>query len=238
MFVGRCRAARMLVCVVPSSISKADVCLASAPCADVWPCLGAVVGCCCIRACPVPSVRVPGGRDARLDSISAPRRNGELTFYRRATSRPFVFNPAGASLHRDIVPLLLQGRALLLHWTPDHTHYEPVIPGAEGWRLPGVREVTGADPGSELEVAKEGRSLAVSQGASQVGNEGGTASDKSPRPFQDEPRGRDWEAVGPLERAEMPSACKATPRDSKNMIKQTTPHDASSHMTLRHRKRS
>ena len=77
-------------------------------------------------------------------------------------------NPTRASLHRDIVPLLLQGRALLLHWTPDHIHYEPVIPGAEGWRLPEVREVTGADPGGGSEEAKEGRSLDVSQGTFQV----------------------------------------------------------------------
>ena len=147
-------------------------------------------------------------------------------------------NPAGASLHRDIVPLLLQGRALLLHWTPDHIHYEPVVPGEEGWRLPEVREVTGADPGSVSEETKEGRGLDVSQGTFQVRNEGGTAPDKSSRPFQVEPRRRDGEAVGPLERAEMPSTCKATPRDPKNMIDQTTPHDAPSHRTQRYRKRS
>ena len=147
-------------------------------------------------------------------------------------------NPTRASLHRDSVPLLLQGRALLLHWTPDHIHYEPVIPGAEGWRLPEVREVTGADPGSVSEEAKEGRSLDVSQDTFQVGHEGGTASDKSPRPLQDETCGREREIVVPLECAELPSASQATPRDTKNMIQPTTPHDASSHMTLRHRKRS
>ena len=74
------------------------------------------------------------------------------------TFRPSAHNanPVGASLYmyHDIVPLLIQGRALLLHWTNNHTHYEPVIPGAEGWRLPGAREVTGVDLGSGSEMAK------------------------------------------------------------------------------------
>ena len=77
-------------------------------------------------------------------------------------------DPGRASIHHDIVPLLLQGRALLLHWTADHIHYEPVLPGVAGWRLPGRREVAGVDLGSGSEMASVGRSVDVSQGA--IGN--------------------------------------------------------------------
>ena len=66
-----------------------------------------------------------------------------------------------------------------------------MIPGVEGWRLPGVRDVTGADLGNESEVAREGRGgLVVSKGIIPVTHEGGSVSRKSPRLSQDKLVGR------------------------------------------------
>ena len=148
------------------------------------------------------------------------------------------------SLHHDIVPLLSQGRALLLHWTSDHTHYEPVLPRAEGWRLPGVHAVTGADLGSGSAVVRGGRSLVVDQGAIHAGSEGEHVPRKSPRLSPEEPLDHQRETVQPSDRAEPPRACitrdvnpgRAAPRATQDMINTTTPHDASIHMPHSHRK--
>ena len=89
-------------------------------------------------------------------------------------------NPVGASrlsMH-DVAPLLLQGRALLLHWTPSHIHYEPVLPGVtpewrDGGPCPVVCGTAGNGPGSGSEVGIVGRGHDVRKCAIQIMNEGG-----------------------------------------------------------------